>query len=59
MSPDPKGLAAAREVAQWEIGSRAWADRLISAYLNPEEAQRALKAEKDEDERVIREMEKP
>ena len=28
-------MKAARLVAEWEIGDRSWADRIIWAYLNP------------------------
>lgn len=31
------GLAVAQRFAQWEIGDRVWADRIIHAYLNPAE----------------------
>jgi hypothetical protein len=44
-TPDEKGLAAARRLAGWELGDGYWADKLIRAYLNPEEAHRALDAD--------------
>ena len=46
--PDPKGMEAARAVAGWHLGYRSWADTLIDAYLNPEEALENLRAEKAE-----------
>jgi hypothetical protein len=47
--PDQKGLEAARQVAGWHLGYRSWADTLVEAYLNPEEALENLRAEKAED----------
>ena len=41
-----KGLQAARAVAQWHLGYPYWADKLVSAYLDPERALEALRAEK-------------
>lgn len=35
-------MAVARRVAGWELGSGSWADRLISAYLWPDEARENL-----------------
>lgn len=45
LDPDPRRLAAARAVAEWNLGSRAWADRIIAAYLNPAQAMHDLKEE--------------
>lgn len=40
------GVSAARRLAGWEIGDPTWADRIIDAYLNPEQAEQRL----DEDD---------
>jgi hypothetical protein len=42
---DEAGLAVARRYARWHLGDPAWANRIIRAYLNPEEAQALLDAE--------------
>lgn len=47
MEPDAEGLSAARAVAQWHIGDHYWADKIITAYLNPERARTALLFEKE------------
>lgn len=44
--PDPRRLEAARAVAEWNLGSKAWADRIITAYLNPTQAMHDLREEK-------------
>jgi hypothetical protein len=31
-------IAAARDVAQWEIGDPSWANTIIAAYENPQDA---------------------
>lgn len=41
-----KGLRAARQYAQWYIGDPSWANNIIDAYLNPDEAMENLRAEK-------------
>jgi hypothetical protein len=38
-------MAVAMRVAQWELGSGAWAGRIISAYLWPDEAAENLRRE--------------
>src|SRR3712207_4737076 len=40
------GLDAARELAQWELGDRSWADVLVDAYRDPVETMRRLDAER-------------
>lgn len=35
MSLNEEGLAAARRMAQWELGDPSWANLIIGAYLNP------------------------
>lgn len=40
-----KRLAAARRYASWHLREWEWADWIIDAYLNPEEAERALDME--------------
>lgn len=42
-SLDAEGVAAAREYARYELGSAAWADSILSAYLDP----KALWARRD------------
>ena len=42
MIPDERGLEVARRLAGWEIGDRRWADKIIQAYLNPEEVAKDL-----------------
>jgi hypothetical protein len=42
---DPVGLAAARQVSQWEIGDPTWASIIIDAYLNPQQALEELREE--------------
>lgn len=44
--PDQRGLDVARQVAQWYLGSSWWADHLIKAYLNPDQAEERLRNEK-------------
>ena len=36
------GLTVARRVSQWHIGDPSWANRLVEAYLRPDEAQAVL-----------------
>ena len=36
--PDPVGLQVARCWAAYHIGDASWANEIIRAYLNPEEA---------------------
>lgn len=36
---DPEGLKRARELAQWKLGYRAWADAILEAYFNPESSE--------------------
>lgn len=38
-------LAAARRFAEWNIGDASWADGIVSAYLNPVEANARLDGE--------------
>lgn len=45
-TPDQKGLNAARQVARWYLGNPYWADRIISAYINPEAGLDRLREEK-------------
>lgn len=45
---DPKGLAAARRLARWEIGSAGWADHIVRAYLDPDWANAFLDDEEEE-----------
>lgn len=40
-------MAAMRAVARWQIGDDYWADRLMWAYNNPDEANDYLKRERD------------
>lgn len=40
-----EGLKSARRLAQWELGSRGWADQIIHAYLNPQATHEALDRE--------------
>lgn len=47
---DEEGLRAARAVAGWYLGYQSWADTLIGAYLNPQEAMENLRREKGEDD---------
>lgn len=47
VEPNERGLRAARAVSQWHIGFEDWADMLIDAYLNPDEALAALKKDKE------------
>lgn len=41
-----EGLKAARRLSGWELGDASWANRIISAYLHPEETNAVL----DEDD---------
>lgn len=41
-----EGLKAARRLAGWELGDASWANRIIRAYLNPDETNATL----DEDD---------
>jgi hypothetical protein len=50
VKPDAKGIAAAREIAQYEIGDASWAHVIIDAYLNPEAALDELRQERERDE---------
>jgi hypothetical protein len=50
VKPDPAGIAAAREIAQYEIGDATWAHVIIDAYLNPEAALDELRQERERDE---------
>lgn len=43
--PHEDGLVAARRYAGWHIGDKSWADPIIRAYLNPEEAHKELDEE--------------
>lgn len=49
VTPDPKGIAVAREVAQYEIGDATWAHVIVDAYLNPDAALEELRREQEED----------
>ncbi len=40
-------LSAARDIAEWDLGDPSWADSLIAAYCNPEQAIERLKEEKN------------
>lgn len=31
-------LAAAQRIAEWELGDPSWADVIVAAYLNPDQA---------------------
>ena len=42
--PEGEGIEAARAYAGWYLGDRNWADALVSAYLNPEEAREEVAA---------------
>lgn len=44
-----EGLRAARAVAGWYLGYQSWADQLIDAYLDPDEALRKLAVAKGEE----------
>lgn len=46
MDQHTQGMKAAREYAQWHIGHANWADRIIHAYRNPEQAIADLREEK-------------
>lgn len=37
-----EGLQAARRLAGWELGDASWANLIIRAYLNPDEANSTL-----------------
>lgn len=45
---DEEGLRAARAIAGWYLGYSSWADKIIGAYLNPDEALKNLRREKGE-----------
>lgn len=49
VTPDPRGIEVAREVAQYEIGDASWAHVIVDAYLNPERALEELRAEQEKD----------
>lgn len=38
-------MVVARRVSKWHIGDSAWAHVIVGAYLNPDNAQRALEEE--------------
>lgn len=40
-------IKAARLLAEWEIGDRSWADRILWAFNNPEAAIRFVNEEKE------------
>lgn len=42
------GLQAAQAVAHWHLGDSYWADRIVSAYRNPERALARLARDKRE-----------
>lgn len=42
--PKKKGLAAAKRLAGWELGYSSWAEIIIDAYLNPDEANARMDA---------------
>ncbi len=42
-----QGLDAARQLAEWYLGSPEWADILITAYYNPNKTLKELKLEKE------------
>lgn len=44
-APDLRGLIAARRYAHWHIGDKGWANEIINAYLNPDEAHQQLDEE--------------
>lgn len=50
VKPDTKGLEAAKEIAQYEIGDPSWAHVIIDAYLNPEAALDELRQERERDQ---------
>lgn len=50
VTPDPKGIAVARVVAQYEIGDATWAHVIVDAYLNPDAALKELRAEQEKDD---------
>ena len=37
-TPNPAGLAAARQLAAWDIGDPTWADLIIDAYLKADDS---------------------
>jgi hypothetical protein len=45
-------LAVARRIAAWELGSSAWADRLVGAYLWPVANQESLDRVKERYEKA-------
>ena len=42
-----EGLKAARRFAQWHLGYPSWADQVIYAYLNPDDANYELDIEQE------------
>lgn len=44
---DEYGLSAARAVARWNLGDDGWAYKIISAYIDPENALNQLYVESD------------
>ena len=44
-----QSLAAARRKARWELGDSSWANVILSAYFNPEQANEDLNAEMGDD----------
>jgi hypothetical protein len=47
--PKETGLEAARLYCQWHLGDRYWADLVLEAYLNPDDALAELYVESDGD----------
>ena len=41
-------IKAARLLAEWEIGDREWADRIVWAFLNPEGVTREVRNQQSE-----------
>lgn len=41
-----EGLDAAREFARWYLGDSGWADEILGAYLDPEDARTRVARER-------------
>jgi hypothetical protein len=44
-----RGMRAARERAEWELGDASWAGVIVGAYLYPEDDLEALRREMEEE----------
>ena len=49
-SQHEKGMRAARERAEWELGDASWAGILVGAYLYPDADIDALRREQEPDD---------